>query len=216
MGPEIVAAMQAAAPYLVVGGTAASMIGEQQANKQRRAILNRSLEATDEAQKKSQAEILDEGQNFSADKRQEAMQAAESAAYDQSQNDLGPNAGIVDTSADGGRQSADFVKAKADKAIGEGNRLTALSREVARTRAPGPLQNQEGMRRADLTGRIGSRWSTANNMARAGQLDASAVQAPGYAQLGKLAAAIGSAGGSGMWNRPGRMPMIDWDIPGGY
>src|SRR5688572_25136520 len=98
MGPEIAAL----APYLVAGGTALSMIGERQANKERRSIINRSLESTDDAQKKSQADILNEGENFSAEKRQAAMQAAESAAYDQSQKDLGPNAGIVDTSADGG------------------------------------------------------------------------------------------------------------------
>ncbi len=206
MGPELAAA----APYLVAGGTALSLIGESQANKKRQKIIGRQLEETSKTQDKSTQDVLGEAANFTGEKRRAAMQSAEDAAYDQAQKDIdATGAGIVDVSGKG-RVSDDFIKAKADKTLSEGNRLSALAREIAKTRAPSDLTREEAMRRANLTEKIGSRWSTTRNMGQAAQLDAGAVGTPWYGTLGKLAAALGSGGIAGAYSKPAN----PWNVPG--
>ena len=51
----------------------------------------------------------------------------------------------------------------------------------------------EALRRASLTGELGSRWSRNRNMSNAAQMDAQSVEAPWYSDLGKIASAVGSA-----------------------
>lgn len=188
MGPEFLAAAQAAAPYLAVGGAAANYLGEQQANRERRGILNRAMAQTNEAQDKATELVQDEAKNYAPDQRLKDMQAQEQAAYERAQQDTG---GAVLEDAKGNVSDA-YVRAKADKAIQEGDRLSKIAREMARVRAPGLQMHNEGLGLADLAGRTGSMFGSARNMAQAAQLDAQAVDAPWWGQLGKLAQAVGS------------------------
>lgn len=188
MGPELALALAA-------GGTAAQMIGARQQQKEQRAILNRAMERTAKTQQDASRAILDEAGNFAPDKRQAAMQAAEDAAYQQAVADTGGAQGgaAANVPEAGGNVSADYVKARADRALSEGNRLTAALREAAKVRAPGQVQTTEANRRAALTGDLNSKWSTTRNLANADQMDAESVDMPWYGQLGKLASAVGSA-----------------------
>ena len=137
--------------------------------------------------------------------RLDALQQQEQSAIAQALRDVGGSseqgagAAIIDTAGGEGAVSGDFIRAKADRAVQEGDRLTAVARELAKVRAPGNLVNEEGLRRADLTERIGSSGATNRAHAQAASLDAENVEAPFWGQLGKMAAQAGAmwAGGAG-------------------
>lgn len=194
MGPELALA-------LALGGGAASMIGQRRQQKQRRAVLNRSLGETSKSQGKANELVQAEGRKFNPESRAADMAAQEQALFAQQQRDVGGAA--IEPPTATGNVSDDFLKAKADKAISEGNRLTAVARELAKVRAPGQQMNEEGLRRADVAERTGSIWSTARNKANAAQLDADSIDEPWWGQLGKIAQAVGmtslmgGAGGAG-------------------
>lgn len=185
MGPEVAALLMAA-------GTGAQMIGARRQQKEQRAILNRAMDETARTQQQATAQVMDEAKKFSPEERMQSMKDAESAAYSQAQADVGGGAAANIPTASG-NVSADYLKAKADSALSEGNRLTAIAREAAKIRAPGSVQNAEALRRASLTGELGSRWSRNRNMTNAAQQDAASVEAPWYSDLGKIASAVGSA-----------------------
>ncbi|SHN40009.1 hypothetical protein [Rhizobacter sp. OV335] len=199
--------MAAAIPYaLLAAGTYAKMRGDKAAANDRRDILNRSLQRTQATSDDAARQVVAEGQQFTPDARAAAMQGQENAAFQRAQSDLsaggagGAGGDVVDTAGGAGANSAAFVKAKADKAISEGNRITDIAREMARTRGTGDLLQSEGLRRADLVQRLGSAASSSRNMAQADQLDAQNVDTPLYGKLGGLAQMAGSAwlaGGAG-------------------
>ena len=83
--------------------------------------------------------------------------------------------------------TGDFLKAKADKALSEGQRLSAIAQQLSRVRAPGQVAANDSERRAGVQGNIGSMWSTTGNLNRATELDAQNVQEPWWGQLGKVA-----------------------------
>lgn len=198
--------MAAAVPYIIMAaGTAASMQAQRQQNKERRAILNQSMAETDQARQQAADVITKEGAKYTPDQRMAEMQAQEQAMYDRAMQDRGQSGATIDTAGDAGNVSADFVKAKADRQLQEGERLTAIAREIARTRAPGQQLAEEGMRRADVTGQAGSIWSRARAMANARQLDAQGVEEPLYGTVGRLAAAIGGSMGGGAAGGAGKM-----------
>lgn len=193
------AAVPAWVPYaLMIGGTAAQMHGAEKQEAERRRILNRSMTQTQETQDKTSADVAKEGANYSPEQRAMDLAAQEQGAIQRAQADLSGTDGIVQSTTKG-NVSADFIKAKADKAIGEGNRITEIAREMAKVRAPGQQMAQEAMRRGALAGELGSKWSTAGGMSRAAQLDAQNVDMPAIGQLGQIASMVGSvwAGGAG-------------------
>jgi len=195
----------AAAPALALlaGGTYLKYRGDKKAAGERRDILNRSLQRNQATSDDAARQVLDEGKQFTPDARAAAMQDQEQTAFQRAQADLaagGAGGDVVDTAGGAGANSAAFVKARADKAISEGNRITDIAREMARTRGTSDLLNAEGMRRADLVGRLGSAASTNRNLAQADQLDAQNVDTPLYGKLGGLAQMAGAAwlaGGAG-------------------
>jgi hypothetical protein len=179
-------------PYIAAAGTAANVAGEQQAASQRRSILNSQMDRNERTQRETTQQLLDEGRKFRAEDRLASMQQQEGAQERQALADVGTGAAASIPQA-AGDVSAAYAKAKADRALSEGMRLSAIAREVAKTRAPGSLQNDEALRRANLTGDVASKWSTTRNMGQAAELDAQAVEAPWWGQLGKLASAVGTA-----------------------
>lgn len=211
----------AALPYLLMaGGTVAQMAGQRQQQKERRNILNRSFEQTQQVSDKAAQSVVQEGAQYAPDDRMAAMHAQEDAAFQQARADIGSTGGAtLQTASGGGNASADFVRAKAGKAIAEGNRITEIAREMARTRSPGDLMTAEGMRRADLSQKIGSSFGTARNMAGAAQMDAEGVDMPVYGKLGALAQMAGSAwamGGAGAGAAPNALGYgAGYVLPGG-
>jgi hypothetical protein len=195
----------AAAPALALlaGGTYLKARGDKKAAEERRGILNRSLQRTKETSDDAARQVIAEGQQFAPDARAAAMQGQEDAAFQRAQGDLaagGAGGDVVSTAGGDGANSAAFVKARADKAISEGNRITDIAREMARNRGTGDLLQAEGLRRSDLAGRLGSAASTSRNLAQADQLDAQNVDTPLYGKLGGLAQMAGAAwlaGGAG-------------------
>jgi len=195
--------MQAAPYILMAAGTAANMAAERNADKERRGIINKAMERTDQAQDKASAQLVAEGQNYGADKRLLAMQAQEQAALAQALGDVGGSvdkgagAQMIDAAGDAGAVSGDFIKSKADRALSEGDRLTAIARELSKVRAPGRLRNEEGLRQSAIAGELSSAGATNRALANADSLDAQNVQAPWWGTVGKLAAAAGSAWAGG-------------------
>lgn len=193
MGPELALALAA-------GGTGVSMLGQQQARDEQRSILNRQLARTNQTQSNVTNEVMNEAKKYTPDARMADMQANESRVLGQSQKDLGAASPVAGAGAAGAR-SADYARSKAVSDAMEGDRLSAIAREAAKTRAPGAMMVGEGLRRADLTGDVAHQWGADRNMANAAQLDASNVQEPWWGQLGKIAqtvgmgAALGGAGG---------------------
>lgn len=184
--------MQALPMIIAAAGTVASMSAQQQQAREQRGILNRQLERDEQATNKSTAMVQDEGQRFSQQARQEALQGAEDKTYQQTQNDLsGAGGANIAAAASAGNVSDDFLKTKAARAIEEGTRLTSIAREAAKARAPGQVQMDDSLSLADLSGNLQNLWGSTKNMARANGMAASSVQEPGYGALGKIATAVG-------------------------
>lgn len=191
-------------PALIAGaGTAAEYSAEKSAAGDRRDILNRAFAKTQETTDRATNMVTQEGAKMTGANRMQAMADQEAAAFGQAQQDMtqtGAGGSTIDTAGDGGNVSADFMRAKTDSALTEGNRMTAIARELAKTRAPGSMVQDETLRRADLAGKTGSMFGTARNMSQAATMDAQDVTAPWYGQVGKLAkmAALAyMAGGTG-------------------
>lgn len=198
MGPEYAALLLAGA------GTAASMYGQREQAKERRAVLNRQLDSTAKASDKANELIQKEGENYAPDKRAEAMQQAEDAAYSRAQQDLATtNAGIIDTAGAAGNTSDAFKQSREAVEAGEGARMSAIARELSKVRAPGQVMTQEGLRRANLAGELNNRASTARNLANATGLDAESIGEPWWGQLGKVAQSIGTAYAGAKIGAPG-------------
>lgn len=186
-------------------GSGMQQAGIEAQKRQRQAILNRQLDRTAAVQAKGAADSISEAQSMSPGARLAAMQAAEDATAAQTEKDLsGAGADLLQAGAgEGGAQSQAFMAAKADKALSEGNRLTALARAAAKTRSVGQTQQAETLRRSALAEALGSLYSTNRADAQAAGLDAEAVEMPWYGQVGQLVTTAGSAamrGGSGTWS----------------
>lgn len=197
--------MQVGLPLLLAGaGAGINAAAERNAAKERRGILNRAMEGTDQAREKATQQVLAEGQKFGGQERLQAMQGQEQTALAQALKDVGgtpqggAGASVIDTAGGEGAVSGDFVKARADRALSEGDRLTSVARELSKVRAPGQLQQQEGLRRADLSERLGSAATSNRARVNAATLDADNVEAPWWGQAAKLAttaAALYASGG---------------------
>lgn len=205
-----------AALALAAGGTAASVSAQQKQARERRRTLNRQMERTEESTKKATDLIQNEGERFSPDARAAELAAAEEAAVTRSKQDLeGAGGATIATAGDAGNVSTDFLTAKADRAISEGSRLTALSRELAKIRAPGQIQTDDRMSTANLASRLSNIQGTNANLARANSMDAESIEAPAYGQLGSIASSLaggylrsgsaaagGAGGGQIAWGGP--------------
>ncbi len=172
------------------------MAAQHQQASERRDILNAQAEKTHQAEDKSQQLVAKEGTNYQGDARAAAMQQQQQATMAQSQKDLGVAPTIINGAGDAGNVSSDYLTAKADTALSEGNRLTAIAREMSKTRAPGQLQTAEGLRRANLAGSLQDLWSTARNGANAAEMDAQNVTEPWWGTAGKLVSAGAGAYGA--------------------
>jgi len=195
MGPEAIAAFQAAAPYLLAGGTAASMYGQHQQQKEQRGIVNRSMEQADRTQKKAVEQTLGVAQeDLSAQSRLRQMQGAEEANFARTQGDLqGAGADLIDTAQPTGG-SQQFLTAKADRATQEGDRMTTLARELAKVRSSDDVQMNGGIKLGRLAEELGSKWNSQRANSQAAQMDAQDVGVGAIGQLGKIAQIAGAAG----------------------
>lgn len=193
--------MAAAIPYAVmIGGQLLQQKAAEQQGNERRHEINAALGRTDQTQLKANTLIGQEAAKLAPGVRQAALNAQADANANSSKaaltaagaTDGGGNA-IIDTAGDHGAVSKDFLTAKADRALSEGDRLTQLARQVALSRAPGQLQEQEGMDRADLSERLGDMWGSTKNLNDANSATAGGVQLPGYGALGAIASQLGAA-----------------------
>ena len=193
MGPEAIAAFEAAAPYIFAGGTAASMIGQDEQARQQRNIINRAALKSEEDQNKGATQAIDEAQTMQAGEREQAMQAEQQAAFERAQADVGGAGGAtVDAPANGG--SAAYMRLKGERDATEGDRLTAVARELSKLRGVTSTQQAEATRRSALAEKLGSMWSSGRQRTQAAGLDASSVDMPGYGQIGQIAQLVGGAG----------------------
>lgn len=198
-----------------IGGTAASMYGTQQQANQRKDILDKQLLQTQAAEDKTGQLVDKEGSNYQADARQAALTGQQGATLAQSQADLGPAPTIIDGAGDSGAVSSDYLAAKADKALSEGTRLTALATALSKTRGVGQLETTEGLRRADLAGTLQDLWSTTKDNSMAAQDEAANVAEPWWGQAGQLAAAAGTAyGASGAGRAAVAAPSSTYSLAG--
>jgi hypothetical protein len=192
--------MQAAAIPMIISalGTAATIKGAADQRKDQRSILNRQMERQEATSKDSAEQVLQEGQRYTQDARQQALADAENQTFEQTQADIqGAGGADISTAADAGAQSDDFLKTKAARAIDEGTRLTSIAREAAKSRAPGQLRMDDSLSMAKMAGNLGHMWGGTKNLAGANSLDAQNVQEPVYGGLGKIATAMGGAMSSG-------------------
>lgn len=217
MGPQMLAALAVAG-----AGTAVSNAADKRAAGDRRNILNRSMDRTVETQGKATDLVLNEAGKYSPDQRLADMKAQEDANYQQAQKD-GAIPGAVPGATQG--QARAMSLGDADKALAEGNRMTAIARELAKVRAPGQLGAKDSARRAEMAGETGSMWSNDRAQSNAAGLDAQSVSAPWWGTLGKVAqsagmmmagnamggaaAATATGGGAGAFSRMDR-GQVNW------
>lgn len=199
--------MAAAIPYAVmIGGSLLQQKAAAQQADEQRAELNKALTRTDQTQKKANTAIGEEAAKLAPAARMATLNSQVAANDGRATADLqaagatesGGNA-IIDTSGDHGAVSKDFLAAKADRALTEGSRLTQIARQLAAARAPGQLQEQEGLDRADLGERLGDWWGTTKSLANANAISSGNIEMPAYGALGGLASQLGAAyAGNGM------------------
>jgi len=186
-----------------LAGTAATVAGSQEQKRDRKRILNRNLADADMTQDKASTAVLQEADTLAPAARNKAMAAAEEAAFARSMSDAAPapGASLVDTAQGGGAVSSDFTRAKSEREGMEAGRLSDVTRELSRVRAPGEVAVEQSSRRSALAEQLGSMWSSQRGRSQAAQMDAEAVDMPGYGQIGQLVAlaagAYGGAAGAG-------------------
>jgi hypothetical protein len=207
--------MAAAIPYVIMAaGTAAQMDASRRQANQQRDVVNNQLRRTADATDKNIQAVQQESQNFDPQARAQAMQGQQAQNYDQTQADLaGAGGSTIGTAGDAGNVSKDFLESKASRAIDEGNRLTSIAREAARTRAPNQLLTADALRRANMTSNLSSLWGGTKNMGAVTQLDAQGVQMGAEGGLGKIASSIGTGMAAGGY---GSTSGISWDPDGSY
>lgn len=194
MGPEAVAAFEVAAPYIFGAGTAATMVGQHEQQRQQRNIINRAATQTEDDQAKGAAQAIAEADTMTADQRGQSMQAEQQAAFDRAQADVGGAGGATVDAAPPGGGSAAYIKLKGERDTSEGERMTAVARELSKLRGVGSAQQAEATRRSALAERLGSMWSSGRQRTQAAGLDADSVDMPTYGQIGQLAQLVGGAG----------------------
>lgn len=181
--------------YLAMAGAAMQAVGNQQQKAQQRKILNRAMSEEQDTQDKAIEAVAQEAQTMAPTSRAQAMLDAENAAYDRNMADLtGAGADLIDTAQGSGNVSEDFVRAKADKQLAEGERLSSIARQLAKVRAPGQVATDESMRRSALAEEMGSMWGQQARSSKAATLDAQSVGTPMIGQLGKIASLASMAG----------------------
>jgi hypothetical protein len=186
--------MQAIPALIAVVGTGLQMSAAHQQEKKQRNILNRQLEREETASDKSAQMVLDEGQRYTMQNREQGLQQNEQKAYDQAQADInGAGGASISTAADNSNVSDDFLKTKAARAVEEGTRLTSIAREAAKARAPGMLGLDDSLSLAGMAGGQRNLWGGTKAMNGAAGLEASATGQPAYGALGKIATAAGGA-----------------------
>lgn len=163
--------------------------GASRTKKRQRDIMNAAYQNQKQTLDKTTGMLQSEGQNMQGDARMHTMDSNEAAALAQTQSDLNGSGAAegIDVAGDGGNVSSDFLKARADRALSEGNRMTALAREAAKIRAPGLTQAGDKMRTADLMSRTGSMWSSTRAAHEAAMRDAQGVGPTAIDQFGNLA-----------------------------
>lgn len=214
--------MAAAIPYaLMIGGTVLQQRAAKQQADEQRSELNKALTRTDQTQKKANTAIGEEAAKLAPATRMAALNTQVAANDGRATADLqaagatdGAGNAIIDTSGDHGAVSKDFLTAKADRALTEGTRLTQIARQLAAARAPGQLQEQEGMDRADLGERLGDWWGTTKAMNNANAMTAGNTEMPSYGTLGAIASQAGAAyAGKGKGLKMTRGPQVT-GLPG--
>jgi len=173
-----------------LAGTAATVAGSQEQKRDRKRILNRNLADADMTQDKASDAVLQEADTLAPAARNKAMAAAEEAAFARSMSDAAPapGASLVDTAQGGGAVSSDFTRAKSEREGMEAGRLSDVTRELSRVRAPGEVAVEQSSRRSALAEQLGSMWRNQRGRSQAAQMDAEAVDMPGYGQIGQLVA----------------------------
>lgn len=208
----------AALPYILLGGTTLLQLNAQQeAADQKRRILNNQMTQNEKATDRAISLVQQEGLNFSPEARQQALAAQEQATYDQAAKDLklGAGGGAIDTAGGQSNVSAGYVKALADKELGETSRLSQVAREQAKVRAPIQLGQTDSLRRADMASNLQNIFGGARNMSGAAGLDAQAVEEPAY---GAIAGALGNIGAqylAGAANAPKMKPAAGAGVVAG-
>jgi hypothetical protein len=164
-----------------VGSLGVEMLGERKAQKQRRAILNRSMEATQRTQNAAIGDTLGEAQNMSPEARMRAMDEAQGTIGTQLQQDMAGSGGL--TSPVAGRRSDAYSQALMTREAGEKDRASALMGELAKVRAPGNMLLNENLRQSNLAEALSSMWGSARNRHNAALNDVEAVMPPWWGQL---------------------------------
>lgn len=218
--------MAAAIPYaLMIGGSIMQQRAAEQQGDERRAEINQALGRTNATQLKANSLIGQEAAKLAPTTRAASMATQADANTASARADLqaagaadGTGNAIIDTVGDNGNVSKDFLTAKADRALSEGNRLTSIVRQIARARAPGQLQEQEGQDRADLTEQLGDMWGSTRNLNDANQATAATIALPGYGTLGALASQLGAAyAANGMGStKPPSARLVPKNAKGGW
>lgn len=189
MGPEVALALMA-------GGTGAQIIGAKQQQREQRNILNRAFDKTQKVAQQGNADVLGQGAKETGAAQMADMGTAADAIEARTGADLkGAGADLIDAAGDKGAQSQAFLTAKADRALTEGNRQTAIARELAKVRSTGEVQTNNAISRGGLMEELASRGNTNRAQTQAATLDAQSVQAPWYSDLGKIASMVGMVGG---------------------
>ena len=183
-------------------GSGLEQAGVEAQQRERRAILNRQFDRTQAAQKQATGQTLDEAATMGGAQRLADMQSAAGASTAQTMDDLkGAGADLLQTAgATGGVQSQALRDATTQTQAAEGDRMSAIAKQLGAVRSVGKVQTAGAQRRAALAEALGSMWNSDRAMAQAAGMDAEDVGVPWYGQVG---AAINQAGSAAVRGKTG-------------
>ena len=170
------------------------MVGNRNAQRERRGILNRAMDNTQRTQQSAIDQTLAEAESLRPDARMQALTDQEGQIAAQLGKDV---AGAVSPAPAGARPDA-YGRALMTSDAGEADRTSAIVRELSRVRGVGNLQQNEALRRSSMAEALQSMWSSANNRTRAAEMDAGAVMPPWWAQVAGIGNRLGQSAGRAM------------------
>lgn len=186
--------MAAAAPAiaLMAAGTVAKTIANQQANSQRKNILNQMFAGIDESGKKINALGVEGASRYSADKREPALAEVEAGATQRLSDALA--AGDIESPdyARSGKVSQTYLDRSAASDAKETDRRAMFDKMYGATSAPSLLFDKEALVNANTGSNQGIEAGYSRNMANARQTDVqSVIPDPVLSTLGDVAGGVG-------------------------
>lgn len=180
--------MAAAFPYLLAAGGAATQYDAlNRAQRLKQQMMNEAMSYDSSQAAKERGLFTTQAQKYDPTSRAGALDTTTQQIASNLGSYLNKNSVVPDSPGRGGKTSADFVSAKADNALSEGNRTALITRLYSKMFAPGQMRFNEGVENANTASQAESIQADRINQQRARMFGISQIRPNTSAMLiGKI------------------------------